>query len=229
LKGYEDMSFDTYKDDNDGNKDNKSPYGPPAGYAQGQNGNPDAQWGPAQGNQNSPYGASPSTPQSNQQNPNPYGFPQAPQSQQQPYPFGGPSAPAGQAPQAAPSNPYSFNQQQPAPASDAGKPIFLGLTWQKNIIRNPETNGMPPASQKSVGLAYVLWFFLGGLGVHQFYLGNNSRGLFNLILAISTGIISGLTGVPLSLAFTAYWIYEAVTLNDQTHEVNQGFIRKSIL
>lgn len=217
------MSFDTYNENNDDKKENKSPYGPPAGYAQGQGGNPDAQWGPAQGNQNpSPYGAPSAAPQNNQQNPNPYGFPQAPP--QQGNPFAGPSAPQ------APQNPYNFNQaQQPAPASN-GKPLFLGLTWEKNIVRNPETNGMPPASHKSVGLAYVLWFFLGWAGVHQFYLGNNSRGLLNLILFFATAIISGvLGGLPVGLIYTAYWIYEAVTLNDQTNEVNQGFIRKSIL
>lgn len=204
------MSFDTYNDNNEDKDAKKSPYGPPAGHAQGQGGNPDAGWGPAQPQQN------------------PYGFPAAPQ---QPSPFGGPSAPAGQAPQNAPSNPYSFNQApQPAPNASNSKPLFLGLTWEKNIVRNPETNGMPPASHKSVGLAYVLWFFLGWAGVHQFYLGNNSRGLLNLILFFATAILSGvLGGLPVGLIYTAYWIYEAVTLNDQTNEVNQGFIRKSIL
>lgn len=205
------MSFDTYNDNNEDKDAKKSPYGPPAGHAQGQGGNPDAGWGPAQPQQN------------------PYGFPAAPQ--QQPSPFGGPSAPAGQAPQNAPSNPYSFNQApQPVPNASNSKPLFLGLTWEKNIVRNPETNGMPPASHKSVGLAYVLWFFLGWAGVHQFYLGNNSRGLLNLILFFATAILSGvLGGLPVGLIYTAYWIYEAVTLNDQTNEVNQGFIRKSIL
>ena len=27
------------------------------------------------------------------------------------------------------------------------------------------------ANAKSTGIAYLLWFFLGGLGVHRFYLG----------------------------------------------------------
>lgn len=211
------MSFDTYKDNNEDNKGNNNPQGnSPYG-------------GPApQANQNpSPYGMPPA-PQGSQQNPNPYGFP-APQPQQN-YPFAGPSAPTGQAQPGVPGNPYSFDQaQQPAPAS-TGKTYLFGLTWEKNVIRNPETNGMPPASQKSVGLAYVLWFFLGWVGVHQFYLGNTSRGLLNLVLFFATAILSGiLGGLPVGLIYTAYWIYEAVTLNDQTNEANQGFIRKSIL
>ena len=33
---------------------------------------------------------------------------------------------------------------------------------------------------KQTPVAYVLWFFLGILGVHQFYLGRTSRGLLYL-------------------------------------------------
>ncbi len=32
-----------------------------------------------------------------------------------------------------------------------------------------------PAQQKSVGIAYLLWFFLGAFGAHQFYLGKTGR------------------------------------------------------
>lgn len=35
--------------------------------------------------------------------------------------------------------------------------------------------------KKSVALAYVLWFFLGGIGVHNFYLGKMVLGLFELL------------------------------------------------
>ncbi|SBT39047.1 TM2 domain-containing protein [Micromonospora narathiwatensis] len=34
---------------------------------------------------------------------------------------------------------------------------------------------------KSVGTAYLLWFFLGALGVHQFYLGKTGRGVSMLL------------------------------------------------
>ncbi|BCJ27398.1 TM2 domain-containing protein [Actinocatenispora sera] len=33
------------------------------------------------------------------------------------------------------------------------------------------------AGTKSVGVAYLLWFFFGFLGVHQFYLGKTGRGV----------------------------------------------------
>jgi TM2 domain-containing membrane protein YozV len=38
------------------------------------------------------------------------------------------------------------------------------------------TNSVATA-QKSVGVAYLLWFLFGILGVHQFYLGKTGRGI----------------------------------------------------
>lgn len=35
--------------------------------------------------------------------------------------------------------------------------------------------------QKDVGVAYLLWFFLGALGVHQFYLGKTGRAVSYLL------------------------------------------------
>jgi hypothetical protein len=59
--------------------------------------------------------------------------------------------------------------------------------------------------KKSVGLAYLLWFFLGALGIHNFYLGKILLGLFELlggIVAIGllvTGALAG--GAAGGLAF----------------------------
>ena len=35
--------------------------------------------------------------------------------------------------------------------------------------------------KKSVALAYVLWFFLGGFGIHNFYLGKAKLALFQML------------------------------------------------
>jgi TM2 domain-containing membrane protein YozV len=43
---------------------------------------------------------------------------------------------------------------------------------------------MYDAQRKSVGLGYVLWFFLGGLGVHRFYLGRTGSGVAQLLLGL---------------------------------------------
>lgn len=37
--------------------------------------------------------------------------------------------------------------------------------------------------EKSKGVALLLCFFLGGLGIHQFYLGNTIQGVFYLIFS----------------------------------------------
>ncbi|MCL6489884.1 MAG: TM2 domain-containing protein [Alicyclobacillus mali] len=39
-------------------------------------------------------------------------------------------------------------------------------------------------TQKSLWLAYVLWFFLGSLGIHRFYLGRIKTGIAQLVLGI---------------------------------------------
>lgn len=59
--------------------------------------------------------------------------------------------------------------------------------------------------QKSLGIAYLLWFFLGIFGVHQFYLGKVGRGLLYLF----TG---GIFGIGI--------IIDLFTLPAQTRQVN---------
>lgn len=39
-------------------------------------------------------------------------------------------------------------------------------------VTQPQTAALPPLS---VGVAYVWWLFLGGVGAHQFYLGKSGR------------------------------------------------------
>lgn len=203
------MSFETFRDNNEPNDkngdhpENKAGSQPSSPYS-------NLYGAPApQGSTPPPYGAPPQNPSA--------GLPSAPPvngyTPEQNSPYSSPYGAPNQAPQA--------NQ------AGVGNPILFGLTWKKNIVPNPEAKGMTPP-QKSVGVAYVLWFFLGAFGVHQFYLGNTGRGLFNLVLWAVTAAVS-LVGIPLAIVFTAYWIYEAVTLSDQTKEINSGYIRKSIL
>jgi hypothetical protein len=47
--------------------------------------------------------------------------------------------------------------------------------------------------RKSTALAYVLWIFLGGLGIHKFYIGKTGMGVFYLLLlgGLIVGTITG--------------------------------------
>lgn len=58
----------------------------------------------------------------------------------------------------------------------------------------------PPVrvSQREVGIAYLLWFFFGVLGVHHFYLGNIARGVLYLLTGgfLGVGILVDLFLLP---------------------------------
>jgi len=41
------------------------------------------------------------------------------------------------------------------------------------------------AHRKSVGVAYLLWFFLGSLGIHRFYLKQTGTAVVQLLLAVA--------------------------------------------
>ena len=39
-------------------------------------------------------------------------------------------------------------------------------------------------AQKSTGVAYLLWFFVGGFGGHRFYLGKTGTAVAQLIITV---------------------------------------------
>ncbi len=40
------------------------------------------------------------------------------------------------------------------------------------------------ANKKSTGVTYLLWFFLGGFGIHRFYLGHTASAVGILVLTL---------------------------------------------
>ncbi|MBR5479433.1 MAG: TM2 domain-containing protein [Clostridia bacterium] len=50
------------------------------------------------------------------------------------------------------------------------------------------TGGVAGGEQKSKLTAVLLAFFLGGIGIHDFYLGYNKYGIIKIILTVCTGV-----------------------------------------
>lgn len=48
--------------------------------------------------------------------------------------------------------------------------------------------------KKSTGLTYLLWFFFGSIGIHQFYMGKVDRGILYLFLGIASWLYFFLGG-----------------------------------
>lgn len=66
--------------------------------------------------------------------------------------------------------------------------------------------------KKSTGVSYLLWFFLGSLGAHRFYLGSIGPGVAQLVL-IWGGLIlfAVVIGIPMLIA-GAIWVFIDVFL-----------------
>lgn len=79
--------------------------------------------------------------------------------------------------------------------------------------------------QKNVGLAYVLWFFLGTLGGHKFYLGKGKQGVLYLLLTIVAGISLGSGGqvifVICAVILGVMLLIDLLTMAKQTQQVNE--------
>lgn len=58
------------------------------------------------------------------------------------------------------------------------------------------TNQYPPEAQKSKVAAGILGIFLGGIGVHNFYIGRTGRGVAQLLITLlSLGFLSPISAV----------------------------------
>jgi TM2 domain-containing membrane protein YozV len=89
------------------------------------------------------------------------------------------------------------------------------------MTTNPPSNAPPPSSdvarlmqydaaKKSIGIAYLLWFFLGSLGIHRFYLGRTGSGVAMLILGalswLGTFVLIGYLGLGI---LGIWWLVDA--------------------
>jgi TM2 domain-containing membrane protein YozV len=82
----------------------------------------------------------------------------------------------------------------------------MGLTTEQQILIEHRVAN----EAKSVGAAYLIWFFFGSLGVHRFYLGRTGSGVAMLILTI-VGVLTLFIFVGATLLATVgiWWIVDA--------------------
>jgi len=81
---------------------------------------------------------------------------------------------------------------RPAPAEEIGapaRPIFV--------------------REKSLGTAYLLWFFVGGLSAHRFYLGFSTSGIIQVtLITLAYGLIFSKSQIGLILMLGwAVWLF----------------------
>jgi TM2 domain-containing membrane protein YozV len=107
------------------------------------------------------------------------------------------------------------------------------------------------ANKRSTGIAYLLWFFLGGLGVHRFYLRRTGTGVAMLCLSIAAvvfymigiGVAAGagdpdnasqaaagavsvlaILGFIAGAVVTVWWIVDAFLIPGMARAYNNGLI-----
>lgn len=87
---------------------------------------------------------------------------------------------------------------------------------------------------KSTGVAYLLWFFLGGFGGHRFYLGRTGTAIAQLIITL-IGVVTSVVGVGLVfLAVTGIWVLVDAFLipgmvSNQKEAVRQKFTQQAMI
>ncbi|ASG68379.1 hypothetical protein fh0823_13800 [Francisella halioticida] len=87
--------------------------------------------------------------------------------------------------------------------------IKCGCATQKYILSQQK-------SSKDIGVAYLLWFFLGYFGGHRFYLGKTKSAIIMLICSIVSWFLSILI-LPL-LAMFIWWIVDTFLIPNMIND-----------
>ena len=77
------------------------------------------------------------------------------------------------------------------------------------VSRDAKTVMMYDANKKSMGVAYLLWLFLGGFGGHRFYNGKTGSAVAMLLLTIFDFLLLAAYGLGL-LLLVPVWIWVLV-------------------
>ncbi|WP_281018132.1 MULTISPECIES: TM2 domain-containing protein [unclassified Minwuia] len=81
------------------------------------------------------------------------------------------------------------------------------------------------ANARSTLLAYLLWFFLGWLGVHRFYLGRVFSGIIMLLLwGAGTGLAVVFIGYLLLIPWAIWWCLDALLIPGMVRAENNAVV-----
>lgn len=83
----------------------------------------------------------------------------------------------------------------------------MGLSTQEQILIEQKVTN----ERKSIGLAYALWLFPPGMGMHRFYLASPMGGLLMLVLFIVCVIlaINNIGAGIFAILLTLFWLIDA--------------------
>ena len=83
------------------------------------------------------------------------------------------------------------------------------------------------SQKKSVGLAYLLWFFLGLLGIHRFYAGKIVSGAVMLVVWVISLILTLVyIGIVGFVFLWIWWVIDAFLLNGIITRHNTNLMHK---
>jgi len=80
--------------------------------------------------------------------------------------------------------------------------MYDQLSNEEKMLVNSEVAN----NKKSVGVSYLLWFFLSSLGIHRMYLGRKFSGAMLLILTILGWLTFAILIGWVFLAVVAIWV-----------------------
>ncbi|WP_411842484.1 TM2 domain-containing protein [Salinicoccus sp. HZC-1] len=73
--------------------------------------------------------------------------------------------------------------------------------------------------QKTKGIAFILWFFLGGFGAHRFYMGDIGYG--TAMAAVT--VIGAILTLGMSLFVTGIWVLvDAFLISGRIDKINEA-------
>lgn len=81
------------------------------------------------------------------------------------------------------------------------------------------------AAKKSALIAYLLWFFLGWLGVHRFYLGKTGSGIIMLVVCALSFVLTFIVIGAIGFIALGIWLFiDIFLIPSMTREYNEGLI-----